>query len=189
MVSQLRINLRIITIDVYYFIFLGDEYAVIWDPDLVPSTDNYEPYDYDSQDKPIELDRSVEREDIIEVVLDIAAQNLTGDMSNLHLALADLLGTSDPEVSHLAGLISQELDAPKTGKHPITNEELSSYRVNLLKERYPDFMMRERYKSYPSKKTIGIFIKHCCLILIIEIYLYLSRTIISISSTCNYSMA
>jgi hypothetical protein len=76
-------------------------------------------------------------------------------MSNLHLALADLLGTDHPDVLNLAGLISQELDAPKTGKHPITNEELNSYRVDLLKQRYPDFMMKERYKSYPSKKIIG----------------------------------
>ncbi|CAF3348810.1 unnamed protein product [Rotaria sp. Silwood1] len=133
----------------------GDEYAVIWDPDLVPLTTNDEPYDYDSQEKPIKLDRPVERNDINEIVLDIAAQNLTGDMSNLHLALADLFSTRHPEVVRLAGLISQELDAPKTGKHPITNEELNRYRIELLKERYPDFMMKERYKSYLSEKIIG----------------------------------
>ncbi|CAF3871031.1 unnamed protein product [Rotaria sp. Silwood2] len=133
----------------------GDEYAVIWDSDLVPSTTNDEPFDYDSQEKPIKLDRPVERNDINEIVLDIAAQNLTGDMSNLHLALADLLSTRHPEVVRLAGLISQELDAPKTGKHPISNEELNRYRIDLLKERYPDFMMKERYKSYLSEKIIG----------------------------------
>lgn len=77
-------------------------------------------------------------------------------MSNLHLALADLLGTRHPEVVGLAGLISQELDAPKTGKHPITNEELRNYRVNLLEEHYPDFMMKESYKSYTSEKIIGM---------------------------------
>jgi hypothetical protein len=76
-------------------------------------------------------------------------------MSNLHLALADKLGTDHPKVLHLAGLISQELDAPKTGKHPITSEELNFYRIDLLKERYPDFMMKERYKSYSSEKIIG----------------------------------
>ncbi|CAF1932270.1 unnamed protein product [Rotaria magnacalcarata] len=133
----------------------GDEYAVIWDSDLVPLTTNDEPYNYDSQEKPIKCDHPVERDDINEIVLDIAAQNLTGDMSNLHLALADSLGTRDIEVLGLAGFISQELDAPKTGKHPITSEELYYYRVNLLKERYPDFMMKERYKSYPSEKIIG----------------------------------
>ncbi len=103
----------------------------------------------------MKLNRPIERKDINEIVLDIAAQNLTGDMSNLHLALADFLGTRHPDVVHLAGLISQELDAPKTGKHPITSEELHSYRINLLQERYPDFMMRERYKSYSSAKVIG----------------------------------
>ena len=144
-----------------YYVFLGDEYAVIWDPDLVPLTVNDEPYDYDSQDKPIKLDRPVERNDINEIVLDIAAQDLTGHMSNLHLALADLLDTRHSEVLRLAGLISQELDAPKTGKHPITNEELRLYRTDLLKERYPDFMMKERYKSYPSEKIIGMLVTLC----------------------------
>jgi hypothetical protein len=113
------------------------------------------PYNYDSQEKPQKLDRPVLRNDINEVVLDIAAQNLTGDMSNLHLALADSLGPSHTEVVYLAGLISQELDAPKTGKHPKTSDELSFYRIDLLKERYPDFMMREHFKSYSSEKTIG----------------------------------
>jgi len=116
---------------------------------------NDEPYNYDSQEKPVKLDHPVERSDIIEIVLDIAAQNLTGDMSNLHLASADLLDTRSPEVVRLAGLISQELDAPKTGKHPITNEELNRYRIELLNDHYPDFMMKERYKSYPSEKIIG----------------------------------
>lgn len=137
------------------FICIGDEYAVIWDPALVPNTENDAPYDYDCQEKPIRLDRPVERSDINDIVLDIATQNLTGDMSNLHLAMADLLGTRHPEVLRLAGLISQELDAPKTGKHPITSEELNRYRIEILKQRYPDFMMKEHFKSYPSEKIIG----------------------------------
>ena len=134
---------------------LGDEYAVIWDPDLVPQTENFEPYDYDSQDEPVPLDRPVERDDINEIVLDIASQNLTGDMSNLHLALADALDTCHPEVLQLAGYISQELDAPKTGKHPVTSEDLHRYRQELLRDGYPDFMMKETAKSYPSKKILG----------------------------------
>jgi hypothetical protein len=105
-------------------------------------------------------------------------------MSNLHLALADRFSTRDPEVVHLAGLISQELDAPKTGNHPITNEELNRYRTELLNERYPDFMMRERFKSYVSEKIIGMLKVICHLF-----YLYLSRTIISISSACNHPLA
>ena len=134
---------------------LGDEYAVIWDSDLVPSTVNDPPYDYDSQEKPIKLDRTVERDDIVNIVLDIATQNLTGDMSNLHLAMADARGTRHPAVMSLAGLISQELDAPKTGKHPITTEELHRYRIDFLNGRYPDFMMKEHYQSYLSAKIIG----------------------------------
>lgn len=142
-------------------LILGDEYAVIWYTDFIPSTPNDDAYDYDSQEKPIKLSRPVERKDIINIVLDIAAQNLTGDMSNLHLAMADLLGTRHPDVVHLAGLTSQELDAPKTGKHPITSEELQrDYRIKHLQELYPDFMMRERYKSYVSEKIIGKRIDH-----------------------------
>ena len=122
---------------------------------MVPLSPNDDPYDYDSQEKPVKLDHPIERNEINEVVLNIAAQNLTGDMSNLHLAMADLLDPRNPTVTHLAGLISQELDAPKTGKHPIESEGLRDYRVNILNERYPDFMMKEKYKSYSSGKIIG----------------------------------
>ena len=122
----------------------------------MPSTPNDEPYDYDSQDKPLKCPHSIERHDIIDVVLDIASQNLTGEMSNLHLALADLFGAHHPVVLNLAGLISQELDAPKTGKHPVSNDELKHYRENVLEERYPDFMMKESFSSYPSEKIIGM---------------------------------
>jgi hypothetical protein len=101
------------------------------------------------------LDSPVERRHIINTVLDIATQNLTGDMSNLHLALADALGTRNKSVLTLAGLISQELDAPKTGTHPISMAGLNYYRKDLLNNRYPDFMMKEKFKSYTSKKIIG----------------------------------
>lgn len=138
----------------FVFVFLGDEYAVYWSSDLVPTTENNQPYNYDSQEKPIKHHKPIERSDINNIVLDIAEQNLTGDMSNLHLALADHFGTNAEDVLYIAGLISQELDAPKTGKHPITTQELNLYR-NILDNRYPDFMMREQCKSYTSTKIIG----------------------------------
>lgn len=124
---------------------------------MVPTTENYEPYDYDSQEKPKKLDHPIERSDINNVVLDIASQNLTGDMSNLHLAMADALDVCDPQVVQIAGYISQELDAPKTGKHPITAEELNRYRQELVRIGFPDFMMKETVPSYPSRKIIGKF--------------------------------
>ena len=165
---------------------LGDEYAVIWDPDLVPKTENFDPYEYDSQEKPVPLDRTVEREDINQIVLDIASQNLTGDMSNLHLALADTLGTRHPIVLQLAGYISQELDAPKTGKHPITLEDLNGYRNEFLINGYPDFMMKETFKSYTSEQIIGLFESFRFHLMF---FFVIFRTIISIGSSIHHALA
>ncbi|CAF4960239.1 unnamed protein product, partial [Rotaria socialis] len=97
----------------------GDEYAVIWHEDLVPlQTDNAEPYNYDSNTKPMELDRPVGRSDIHDVVLNIAESDFLGRLSNLHLAYADLFGVDSdikPQADvlstiGLAGAISEEVD-------------------------------------------------------------------------------
>ncbi|CAF1415336.1 unnamed protein product [Rotaria sordida] len=73
-----------------------DEYAVIWHEDLVPlQTSNAIPYNYDSQQSPpLVLDRPVKRDDINDVVLQIAESDYLGRLSNLHLAYADRLSFS-----------------------------------------------------------------------------------------------
>lgn len=106
----------------------GDEYAVIWHEDLVPlHTPNVAPYDYDSQKKPIELERPIERRDVHDVVLNICESDLLGRLSNLHLAFADLYGVDDNKrreagvlsTMELAEAISLQLDSGITGQHTL----------------------------------------------------------------------
>ncbi|CAF1557797.1 unnamed protein product, partial [Didymodactylos carnosus] len=140
----------------------GDEYVVIWHEDLLPNTINHPAYDYDSQADPPKLDRPVTREDINKVVLDVSEQDCLGTMSNIHLAYVDKYGITDPYCMYLAGLISQEVDAGKTGKHPMSEEELRDCRRKLNDE-LPDFMRKTRTsKQYPSKRILGKLYRSAC---------------------------
>ncbi|CAF4871793.1 unnamed protein product, partial [Rotaria sp. Silwood2] len=105
----------------------GDEYAVIWHEDLVPTQNpNAVPYDYDSQNVLQVLPRPVDHEDIMDIVLKITESDYLGRLSNLHLAYADLYGVDSNirlrsdllSTIELAGVISQEVDSGTTGQHP-----------------------------------------------------------------------
>ncbi|CAM4951787.1 unnamed protein product [Rotaria socialis] len=141
----------------------GDEYAVIWHEDLVPlQTDNAEPYNYDSNTKPMELDRPVGRSDIHDVVLNIAESDFLGRLSNLHLAYADLFGVDSdikPQADvlstiGLAGAISEEVDSGKTGVHPLNDMKIKKQK-DALGDSRPDFMENANMKSYRSDKILG----------------------------------
>ncbi|CAF2129332.1 unnamed protein product [Rotaria magnacalcarata] len=141
----------------------GDEYAVIWHEDIVPlQTDNAEPYNYDSNNKPLELDRPVERKDIHDVVLNIAESDFLGRLSNLHLAYADRFGVDSdikpqPDVLStikLAGAISEEVDSGKTGVHPLNDMKIKKQK-DALGDSRPDFMENTNMKSYKSDKILG----------------------------------
>ncbi|CAF1556331.1 unnamed protein product, partial [Didymodactylos carnosus] len=132
----------------------GDEYAVYWHEDLVPTTDNIEPYDYDSQDQPEKLDRPITRDDINKVVLDISEQNCLGKLCSLHLAYVDKYGVDHEKCIEIAGAISEEVDAGKTGKHPYTLQKLKELNSHLNNER-PDYIDNKHYSHYPSKHVLG----------------------------------
>ncbi|CAF1607736.1 unnamed protein product, partial [Didymodactylos carnosus] len=127
----------------------GDEYAVIWHEDLVPTTPNADPYDYDLQKEPEKQNRPITRNDISNSVLTIAEQDCIGRLSNLHLAFVDKQGVDDSFCKQLAGFISQEVDSPKTGKHPLTDAEINEISNKLNNER-PDFMENRNMRSYLS---------------------------------------
>ena len=132
----------------------GDEYTVIWDPKLVPTTSNPLPYDYDSGPAPKPLNRSVTRHDRLKVILDIFKQDNLGRLSNIHLILVDKFGIDSNEAITLAGGLSQELDSVKSGQHPYTSEEIRKIVLTAGKTR-PDFMQTPDYEGYPSDKILG----------------------------------
>jgi hypothetical protein len=139
----------------YHVIFEGDEYVVIWHEDLIPETPNEKAYAYDSQEDPPKLKRPVTREDINQVVLDVSEQDCLGSLSNIHLAYVDKQGIKSDTCTQLAGAISQEVDAAKTGKHPLTDEEIKELREGLG-NKWPDFMKsRGKKEYYPSSRILG----------------------------------
>ena len=133
----------------------GDEYLAVWHPDLVPNqTENYPPFDYDSdipaEDHPGPIDRDV----INKKVLDIAKLDCLGLLSKLHLAFADKFGVNDEKTLKIAKAVSQELDSAKTGFHPYTNEAINRLGDKLEKKR-PDFFNDPTFESYQSKEILG----------------------------------
>ncbi|CAF3706902.1 unnamed protein product [Rotaria sp. Silwood1] len=133
----------------------GDEYVVIWHEDLIPQTPNETPYEYDSQEDPPKMNRPITRDDINQVVMEVSEQDCLGTLSNIHLAYADKYGIKSETCTYLAGAISQEVDAAKTGKHPLTNEEIVELRQGL-DSKWPDFMKgRGKKEYYPSERILG----------------------------------
>ncbi len=141
----------------------GDEYAVIWHEDLVPQqTPNATPYNFDSQGDPPLLNRPVNRDDINEIVLNLAESDYLGRLSNLHLAYADRFGVNSNappnndvfSTIELAGKISEEVDSGKTGQHPLNEIEIRKQGKALGNKR-PDFMEKANMESYHSEKILG----------------------------------
>ena len=139
----------------------GDEYAVIWHPAFIPKTPNDTPYDYDSQIPMLRVvDRPVSRADIQATVLDISEQSCVGKLCSLHLANMDLHGVAHPKTLAIAGYISEELDAPKTGQHPLTPKQIAQLQIELGNER-PDYFDKPYYRLYPSKHVLGQLFRSC----------------------------
>ncbi|UJR28069.1 hypothetical protein I4U23_009325 [Adineta vaga] len=139
----------------------GDEYAVIWHSAFIPKTPNDIPYDYDSQTPMLRVvDRPVNRADIQATVLDISEQSCVGKLCSLHLANMDVHGVAHPRTLAIAGHISEELDAPKTGQHPLTPKQISHLQAELGHER-PDYFDKPYYKLYPSKHVLGQLFRSC----------------------------
>lgn len=99
-------------------------------------------------------DRPISRADIQATVLDISEQSCIGKLSSLHLAFTDRYGVAHPETLAIAGYIADELDAPKTGQHPLKPQELQELQSKLNNER-PDYFDKPNYSLYPSKHVLG----------------------------------
>ncbi len=122
---------------------------------MIPKTPNETPYDYDSQEDPPKMNRPITREDINQVVMEVSEQDCLGSLSNIHLAYVDKYGIRSEVCKSLAGYISQEVDAAKTGKHPLSNEEIIELRKDL-DGKWPDFMRGRGKKAfYPSERVLG----------------------------------
>ncbi|XP_071917710.1 RNA-dependent RNA polymerase 6-like [Coffea arabica] len=128
----------------------GDLYFVTWDGNLIPpSKRSWMPMDYASAEAR-KLPREVNHPDIIDFFSKNMVTESLGAICNAHVVHADLseYGALDEKCIKLAELAATAVDFPKTGK--IVNMP-SEYKPKM----YPDFMGKEDFQSYKSKKILG----------------------------------
>ncbi|KIX95791.1 uncharacterized protein Z520_08499 [Fonsecaea multimorphosa CBS 102226] len=126
----------------------GDDYIVTWDPDLIPSEWNAEPFHYNAP-KPIQKEE-ISVGDIINFFYDYMQNDFLGRIANAHLAAADYLhdGLNSEQCLKLVELHSMAVDYPKTG----VPAEMSR---DLERNNWPHFMEKKRAGQYHSKKILG----------------------------------
>ncbi|PHH87352.1 hypothetical protein CDD83_8988 [Cordyceps sp. RAO-2017] len=124
----------------------GDDYFVIWDPNLIPREWNYSPMEY-SAPKPKKISRDVNIDDVRDFFVEYMKSDVLGQIAHAHVAYADSQGPKSQRCVQLAGLHSEAVDFPKTGKPA----EIGS---KLQPERWPHFMEKRRW--YESKRALGV---------------------------------
>ncbi|KIW95817.1 uncharacterized protein Z519_02881 [Cladophialophora bantiana CBS 173.52] len=125
----------------------GDDYIVTWDPDLIPSEWNAEPFHYNAPE-PIQKEE-ISIDDIIDFFCDYMQNDFLGRIAHAHLAAADYLadGIRSEQCLKLVELHSVAVDYPKTG----VPAEMSR---DLERNNWPHFMEKKR-NEYRSKKILG----------------------------------
>ena len=141
----------------------GDEYSVIWDPNLVPPVNRVQdPFDYDVfQSKAKEKLKQIQSRapNYFETVINNMANQMLGKIAHMFVAIADIKedGARNPIAALLAGAQCLAVDFPKTGVPPeIPPEAREIIRTNG----YPDFMEKKGL-SYISKKPLGELYRRC----------------------------
>ncbi|KAI8604267.1 RNA dependent RNA polymerase-domain-containing protein [Dissophora ornata] len=132
----------------------GDDFTVIWDPNIVNNVKQRAPMDYTGRDAVTSEDVTIR--DIKKFFVQYAVSNNLGVIANAHLALSDSLeeGPHHGKCLRLAQLHSDAVDFPKTGKPAWIKQELRP-------KKYPDFMEKPPERSYESKRVLGRIYREC----------------------------
>ncbi|TKX19002.1 RNA-dependent RNA polymerase-like protein [Elsinoe australis] len=127
----------------------GDDFLIMWDPELIPTEQNHEPMDY-SAPAPILSKGPVTQSDIIQFFCDYMKNDSLGNIAVAHRAWADkeATGVKHSKCVKLAQLHSQAVDYPKTGVPARMTPELKP-------ERYPHWLEKPRHMSYNSPRVLG----------------------------------
>ncbi|KAJ9641492.1 hypothetical protein H2199_005462 [Coniosporium tulheliwenetii] len=130
----------------------GDDYLVMWDPELIPEEINHPAMDFTGAE-PIRVDREVTVDDRIEFFLTYIKNDNLGRIAHGHLAQADFCeaGVKDPICLELAELHSTAVDFPKTGVPAKMSRDLAP-------KKWPHFMEKKhkpKDKIYHSKEILG----------------------------------
>jgi RNA-dependent RNA polymerase len=130
----------------------GDDYLVIWDPDLIPNRWFIKPMNYASKKIP-DLSHDVTVDAITSFFVVYMKNDCLPTIAHAHLALADWLptGVMEKKCLRLAQLHSDAVDFNKTGAVAVITKDL---RPN----RWPHFMEKRHVpqsRIYKSKKILG----------------------------------
>lgn len=126
----------------------GDDYIVIWDERLIPTTWNEEPFHY-IPPIPVTAQGEITTKHIIDFFLHYLTNDQLGRIAHAHLGAADWYddGVKNEACLELIQLHSTSVDYPKTG----VPAELPRH---LERNKWPHFM-EKRSKSYHSEKILG----------------------------------
>ncbi|CAL1262575.1 unnamed protein product [Larinioides sclopetarius] len=131
----------------------GDEYCVIWMPELIFAIDNAVPPDYPKPDahgfRNVSDFLSHSRtEEIAKFIVEYIKNDTISSIASAHLALSDQSSIHDPLCLEIARKHAVAVDFAKTG----VSERLKFHENPEL---FPDFMERFWKKRYRSKKSLG----------------------------------
>ncbi|CAL1273132.1 unnamed protein product [Larinioides sclopetarius] len=124
----------------------GDEYAVLWNDDLIFHRQNEPPGHFPSARQ--EVNNNIEDADMIDFLVKYIKTDQVGAIANAHLAYADNVSIFSDKCITIAEKFSYAVDFAKTGvsRHLEPEEK---------PERFPDFMERSYKETYRSEKALG----------------------------------
>ncbi|KAF7718767.1 Uncharacterized protein PECH_004246 [Penicillium ucsense] len=127
----------------------GDDYLVIWDPELIPLQWFAKPLTYDARKVP-DLGRDVTIDDITSFYVTYMKNDSLPRIAHAHMAHADNLanGVYEPKCIRLAQLHSDAVDYNKTGIPAVMERSLEP-------RAWPHFMDKKNRRTYHSRKILG----------------------------------
>lgn len=130
----------------------GDDYLVIWDPDLIPTDWSVQSMDFKSKKAP-DLDHEVTVDEVTSFFVTYMKNDCLPRIAHAHMAWADKQreGVWSEQCIRLAKLHSDAVDYNKTGGHAVMGR-------NLNPKTWPHFMekrFRRPGSIYHSRKILG----------------------------------
>lgn len=129
----------------------GDDYLVIWDPDLIPNHREWftKSMNFKSRKAP-DVDHDVTVDEITSFYVTYMKNDRLPKIAHAHMAWADFLkdGVRSEKCLRLAKLHSDAVDYNKTGAVAVMGRSLEA-------KRFPHFMEKPFSQVYHSKKILG----------------------------------
>jgi RNA-dependent RNA polymerase len=127
----------------------GDDYLVMWDPDLIPEEWNHESMDYTAP-APLTNDGPITVDDMTKFFVNHMKNDNLGRIATAHRYWADRTeeGVKHDNCLTLAALHSKAVDYAKTG----VPAEMPKH---LKVSRWPHWAEKDKSRSYTSKKILG----------------------------------